>query len=311
MHRAVLRGVYVRLSVLDTHAHGKGLGLHRHAKPFEHLKGVPRRVAYGEDKPVAINCIFFSRLRDLNAAEDIFIRNEPRELCSKAHLAAEPDDGFPYALHDVYENIRADMGLCVIEYALRRAVAHELFEHPADALVPDAGVQLAVGKGTRSALAELHVALGVESAARAEGLHRFPAAFRVLPALEDDGPQPRLGQHKCGKHSGRAEARDHGALIRAQARDIIVKFLKAAHIFAFCPRKELILAVNLDRDGIKPVYIVFLSGVQRLFGDGEPSDISFGNMQLTSCFFPEFFLALACLKAQGTDQYHLPSLPAT
>lgn len=145
---------------------------------------------------------------------------------TEAHLAAAHDDLAPEALHDLDEHVRADVGLGVISNVLRRAVRRKLREHEADARVVRAGVELAVGEGARAALAELHVALGVERAARAKRGDLRAARPGVRPALEHDGSCTRARKQERGKHPRRAEAHDHGARLRRRdVRDGIGLFV--------------------------------------------------------------------------------------
>ena len=65
------------------------------------------------------------------------------------------------------------MRLCVIEYALGRAVLVKRAQYPADAHIAYACTELAVGKRSGSALAELDVALGVKLTACSEGFDLF------------------------------------------------------------------------------------------------------------------------------------------
>jgi hypothetical protein len=46
----ILNAVDEPLGVFDPEAHGERLGLHRHAGPAQHPKGIPGAVAYGEDE---------------------------------------------------------------------------------------------------------------------------------------------------------------------------------------------------------------------------------------------------------------------
>ena len=94
------------------------------------------------------------------------------------------DDGFSYALHYINKYIRSYMRLCVIEYALGRAVLVERAQYPADAHIAYACTELAVGKRSGSALAELDVALGVKLTACTEGFDLFSACFGIGAALE-------------------------------------------------------------------------------------------------------------------------------
>ena len=74
------------------------------------------------------------------------------------------------------------MGLGVDEDVLRRAVADQGFQNEAVAGVPGAGVQLAVGEGSRAALAKLDIGLQVQPP-------RFPEPLHILrPPLHIPAP---------------------------------------------------------------------------------------------------------------------------
>ena len=83
-----------------------------------------------------------------------------------------------------------------------------------------AGVQLSVRKSSGSALAELHVALGVERASGTERGDGRSARADVLTALEHYRPQARAGERERAEHPRRAEAGDDNRRApRRQARD--------------------------------------------------------------------------------------------
>ena len=103
------------------------------------------------------------------------------------------------------------MRLCVIEYALRSAVLVKPAQHPAYALIAYAGVELAVGKCARAALAELDIAFGVELTAGAERLDLCLSRFGIGTALDHYRAQSRKAEHIGGKHSSRSEAGDNGS----------------------------------------------------------------------------------------------------
>ena len=68
--------------------------------------------------------------------------------------------------------------------------ATSALEHGAAAGILDAAVEFAVGEHARAALAELHVALLVERAARAEGRDVALARAGLSAALEEDWTKP-------------------------------------------------------------------------------------------------------------------------
>ena len=181
---------------------------------------------------------------------------------TEAHLAAAHDDLAPEALHDLDEHVRADVGLGVISNVLRRAVRRELREHEADARVVRAGVELAVGEGARAAFAELHVALGVERAARAKRGDLRAARPRVRPALEHDGPCARAREQQRGKHPRRAEAHDHGARLRRRdVRDGIGLFVGDRGAAAAAD-EPLLISAHGHANGVDIVNVVLPARIE-------------------------------------------------
>ena len=127
-------------------------------------------------------------IRHFYGAQSVIFNNKPRELCVEQYLAAVFYNAFAYALHYIYKYISADMRLCVVKYALGRAVLIKGAQYPAYALIAYARAELPVGKRSRAALSELDVALRVELAARAEGIDLFLSSFGIGAALKkDDG----------------------------------------------------------------------------------------------------------------------------
>ena len=60
--------------------------------------------------------------------------------------------------------------------------------------IPGAGVQLAVGKGSRAPLAELDVGRGVQRPGGPEPLHILLPPLHVPPPLQQDGRRTAPGQ---------------------------------------------------------------------------------------------------------------------
>ena len=120
------------------------------------------------------------------------------------------------------QNIRAHMGLGIIQNFFLRAKADKLLQDPTAPFIFRAGIQLSVGKGPGTALTELDVALRVQYAVAPEVLHLSLPLLGALTALEDDGPQTGPCKDQRGEHPGRAEAHDHRALVRGFFRDMVV-----------------------------------------------------------------------------------------
>ena len=74
-----------------------------------------------------------------------------------------------------------------------------------------AGVELAVGKRARAALAELDVRAHVQLARCPEALDIAPSPLDAFAALEQDGPRAAAGEHQRREQSRRARADHHGA----------------------------------------------------------------------------------------------------
>ena len=181
---------------------------------------------------------------------------------TEAHLAAARNDLTPEALHDLDEHVRADVGLGVIGDVLRRAVRRELREHEADARVVRAGVELAVGERARAALAELHVALRVERAARAKRRDLRTARLRVRPTLEHDGVCARARKQQRGKHPRRAEAHDHGARLRRRdVRDGIGLFVGDRGAAAAAD-EPLLISAHGHADGVDIVNVILPARIE-------------------------------------------------
>ena len=93
----------------------------------------------------------------------------------------------------------------------RGAGLDELGQHlaPQMAGVLDLAVELAVGKGARPALAELHIALGIERAPAPQAPGILGPLAHDLAAVEDDRPQPHLRQDQTGEQAAGSRADHH------------------------------------------------------------------------------------------------------
>ena len=208
--RAVLAAVDHALPVLDARAQGERLLLHVHAAFAEHFKGVPGTVADGENQRVRGN--FFPAVQR-DRGDFSILDAQAGKSGLKAHLAAQADDLPAQVANHCAQVIGADVGLGLVEDFLRCAHAVEGFQHLAAALILDAGVELAIGKGACAALAKLHVAGGVERSARPEGLHIRRTGIHIPAPFDHQRLQPRLRQAQRGEQARRAHAADHRAVL--------------------------------------------------------------------------------------------------
>ena len=172
---------------------------------------------------------------------------------AKAQLAAECEHLAAQIFHHIGEHIRADVGFGIVSDGLRRAERVKLLEHPGDAHIVRAGVELAVGKSARAALAELDVGALVKRSAGPEAADIRRARVHIAAALEHDGAKPRLCQHERGEHPRRAEADHHGAAFRAAARDGIDGRKVSIRVFIFGTQQDFVLVFHRDGDGIDPM----------------------------------------------------------
>ena len=110
--------------------------------------------------------------RHLYTRQRAVFDNEALKLRGEADLSAAGNDVGADALDNVDEDVRADMGLGIVQHALRRAVRVKLPQDPEKARASCVPVfSFPSEKGARAALAELHVALRIQRAAGAERVH--------------------------------------------------------------------------------------------------------------------------------------------
>ena len=108
------------------------------------------------------------------------------------------------------EVVRPHVGLGVHQDVPGRAAGGQLLQDEAVADVLRAGIELAVGEGPGAALPELDVGPRVQASRAEEGFHiALPLLHRAAP-LQQDGAQPRLGQHQGGEEPRGPGAHHHG-----------------------------------------------------------------------------------------------------
>ena len=250
---------------------------------MQHPEGVARAVAHGEQHPRAAKLRAFAGALRLQARHAAVRGLDAGHLRAEAHFAARLDNPLAQVLHHRHQHVRADVRLGVEEDVLVRARRGELLEDPADALVFDAGRELAVGERASAALAELDVALGVELARLPEALDLLSARFGVLSPLEDDRAQARLGQHERREHPGRAEAHhDRPVGLRADGpRHLVFRVAGDGRLRAVGHFQNFVLA-PLDEHvhGAEDAHVRFFARVYGLFAQIEPLDLRLGDAKL-------------------------------
>ena len=242
-------------------------------------------------------------------------RGQPR---AEAHPAAVVEDLLAEILHDPHQNVGADVRLCVKQDLRAGAGLAELLQHPADALVFRAGVELSVRKRTGAALSELDVALRVKRAARPERLHLFLPPLRVQTAFEHDGAKPRHRQHQRGKHARGPEAHDHRPCLRElrRLRRRIKHVLRRRGLGAVRHFQDLVLAsLHQHIDGVNEPHIVFLPRIDRAFSDVQTLDLRIPDAKLPRRGADKLRAAVSGCKGNVSDSYHTgfscdPSAPS-
>ena len=276
---AVLGDVDVPLLLLDAHAHGEGLRLHGNAGSVQHFKGIPGAVSDGQHRPVAGND---RPVGDFQSDQASILRTQAGDLRIEPHLAAQRDDAFAQILHHGQQHVGAYVRLGVIENILPCPRRHKLFQNPADSGVIDPGVQLAVGKGSRAALAELDVAFRVQLARLEEFFHLLVAGLGILSPFQHQRLPARQRQNQRGKHSTGAETHHHRAFLRRTGgfgRLVPRRRGDGCPLAAALLQNLLFTAIHRHVDGVDDAHIGLLPGVHTPPDDPHAADFGVGDAQ--------------------------------
>ena len=104
-------------------------------------------------------------------------------------------------------------------------MCNKLVDHLAAERVFDARGELAVGKSTCAALAELHIALGVELALSPKNIDLLRAGIDIRTALKDYRSESRSRKGKRSEKARGAEASNNGsesALAPDRRHDVLI-----------------------------------------------------------------------------------------
>ena len=205
--RTVLRPVDEVLRMLDAHAHGERLRLHREPARIEHLIRIARRMADAEKCCIRLDALLS---RDDERGEPSARELHIRDLRAEAHLAAKAADLLTQVLYDRAQKIRTDMRLVQVEDLLRRARRNECLEHIAHVRIADARRELAVGERPRATLAELHIRGGRKGAAVPERQNIAMTRIDILTALQDERRLSRARERECREHPRGTKSHDNG-----------------------------------------------------------------------------------------------------
>ena len=204
------------LGMLDAHAHGEGLGLHGHALAVQPGEGVAGAVAHrqhhGRDRDPAAIGQHHGAHRPAPR-----LQLQSAHPAAERHLAAEGLDAGAQPPHHGGQLERTDMGTVQGEDLRTGAGIHQFFQHLAHvgAGLTHLAVELAVREGAGTTLPELGVGFRIERALPAPEAERVGRALlhRLAP-LQQQGPQPHLGQQQGGEIAAGAGTHHHrpGAL---------------------------------------------------------------------------------------------------
>ena len=144
--------------------------------------------------------------RERQAANLAILDQDIIDLARKAEFAAECLDARAHVLDHFDQAERADMRLADVEDFLGSACFDELVEYFASVVpgILDLAVQLAIGKGSGTPFAELHIGFRVKGALLPEAPGVPGALAHGLAAFEDQRAQAHLREHQRSQDSARA-----------------------------------------------------------------------------------------------------------
>ena len=201
------------LRMFNPYTHCKRLRLHQDPCPFQLEKGVSGTVSHGKHRHGSLQILpVIDGHTHQPAVFDIKI----------GHTGAEPDGAAPcfdlmaHVLNDGDQLVSPEMGLLVIQ-DLRRS--SRFTENPQYFLIAPMrifhrGIQLSVGKGPGSALAELHIGLCVQNSRVPELFHFLLADVRLVSPLQQDRAVAALCQIIGTEQTRRTAAYDHRSLCK-------------------------------------------------------------------------------------------------
>ena len=159
------------------------------------------------------------------------------------------------------------------------AMLVELIEYKLIVLTIDIRVELAVGESTGTALAKLHVGVGIQHFGLQKTLHRLLAFLNAFATLDNDGMSTATGQVKGGEHARRSETDHHGRQIMRPLG--IGNFLCRCGLHSIGTLQQGTVLVGDGNLHLKIVqHIVLLPRIHRLPHDTESVQVFRANMEL-------------------------------
>ncbi|MCY1344625.1 hypothetical protein D9M69_306640 [compost metagenome] len=272
-----------RLRVLDTKAHGEGLGLDEHALAVQHAEGVARAVAQREHHMAAVDGFATGQHHALELA---VVDQQVSDLVLEAHLSTEGDDLLAHGGDHAGEAEGADVRLADVHDLFRRAGADEFVHHLAavEPGVLDLAVELAVGEQAGTALAELHVGFRCQDLLAPQRPGVLGAPAHILAALQHDGLEAHLREQQRGEQAAGAEADDHwtlGQTRRRLADRVVVGVRRRADVLVIGEaRQDGRLVAHLQVDDVdEQDDAVLLAGIVAALEHGEVQQLGVAEVQ--------------------------------
>jgi len=201
--------------VFDAHAHRRGAGLEGDARVVQHLQRVPGVVPHGEHRGVGPDALAVGQLQ---RAQTVRLHLQPDDGRAEADLAPQLRQPLSQARQQPGQYVGTEVRARVLEDRRIGAEVHQVAEHRAGVGRARACVDLAVGEGAGAALAEHHVALGIQVTVAAEPGDAALATADRLAALQHARRHPRSGQLQRSEQARRAGADHDGSAPRGHRR---------------------------------------------------------------------------------------------
>ena len=236
-------------------------------------------MANGQNRPVTFDN---AAVLQFQAGKGTVFPADTHHLGIEADFAPQREDPLADILHNGQQHIGTHMGLGIVEDILPGTGFDELLQDPADPWIVDTGVQLAVGEGTGTTLAELNIASCIQLTGFKELLHLFMAALGILAPLQDQRLQARHRQNEGCKHTCRAKANHNRPLFRLNIgfRHLIIgNGSNGSPLTAALLQNFLFAALYCHINGIDDAHIGFLPGIDAAADDPESPNFGRGNAQ--------------------------------
>ena len=169
------------------------------------------------------------------------------------------------------------------------------------------GVEFSVGKGPRSAFAELHIGTGIQNPGLPEMLHLLPALLHRVSPFQNHRTEACLRQKQAAEQSRRPAADDHRRhpqnLFPASGKHVRVVFGQA-DLRASGPLYRLFFPVRFHIQRIDIVNLILFSRVAGLSANGQRPYGFRRNPQHPGRFFIQILPGVVHRHLYLADSYH-------